>query len=191
MDMPGETESRFKGQCKASAAKVRLDERSARNVGLGPNRHRKLVIVVVVSRKLTGDSFKVRTILVACRLALAATRRFLWQRMAGKSRHGFLEVQAVEMTDEIDDVAARRASATVPNLFFGIDRKSVHPAALRTRTAPLGAPRRKLDVARGNYVFDRGRTRFVDQDLRKRAHGRRASNRVACDMNSSMSRYWM
>jgi hypothetical protein len=65
------------------------------------------------------------------------------------------EVDAVEMLDELDDIATDIAAATVEYLFFGVDSEPVIAPTFRARTDELCETLAyKLDPAPINFVFN-------------------------------------
>jgi hypothetical protein len=64
-----------------------------------------------------------------------------------------LEVDAVEMLHEVDDVAASSAASAIPYLFFDVDGEAIFPAAYGTGADTFTATD-ELDPAARDFVLD-------------------------------------
>ena len=73
------------------------------------------------------------------RLAGAVPAIGLRRRLAGQRRAGGYEVDAVEVFDELDHVAADATATAIPDALLRVDGKAILAAALWARADPLNA----------------------------------------------------
>src|SRR5206468_2100476 len=81
--------------------------------------------------------------------------------VAGERHDGYLEVDAVEVLHQVDDVAAFSAASAIPDLFLDVDGEAICPAAYGAGSNAFTATD-ELDPAARDLVLDPRCLRSVD-----------------------------
>src|SRR5262249_2753992 len=75
---------------------------------------------------------------------------------------GVLEVHAVDMPQQVDNVAALVTPSAIPDIFCRVDAKAIIATADWTRASTLDTASFEMDSALGNHILNRNVFRPVD-----------------------------
>jgi hypothetical protein len=95
----------------------------------------------------------------------------LWLR-PGQHGAGGVEIDAVQVLDQLDDVATNAAATAVENIFLGVDGEAIFAAAPWAWTDKFGADAFKVDAAPKDFFSNRHgpRPRYPAEKLSAAAH---------------------